>query len=355
MQVSLKKEDDMLPKKKITRREFLGKTAKGALAVGFATVGVQQSCSKHEKSREIQAGESVVKKASLDLARISTCSICLNHMSAEEAFPIIAASGYRKVDVHEKVHLQIFPDLCNIDTLLATAEKNGLQIANLATYAGGGLDGRQTAYAFHNWKVPYPERFTSTGFSSDDPGELQEEMSQIRRTIDIAAFLGARSIRVVPGNDEPASLDKVVPWFKRAAEYGADKNVALAFENHSAGIAGTPELCVELAHKVGMLNFGILYEPGNLMFDTGTDYRQALETMKHHVVHCHFKDCKPVGDGKYEMQHFGEGTIDFPWIVEQLDAVGYAGDFALEYELHHPEPETGLKAFYTGFLEMFDE
>jgi len=31
-----------------------------------------------------------------------------------------------------------------------------------------------------------------------------------------------------------------------------------------------------------------------------------------------------------------EGAIDFPWIVEQLNAIGYEGDFALEYELHHP-------------------
>jgi sugar phosphate isomerase/epimerase len=275
-------------------------------------------------------------------------------MSAEKAFPIIAASGYKKVDTHEKIHLQIFPDLCDIENLKDTAEKNGLQIANLSTYAGGGLDGRKTAYTFHGWEVPHPERFTSIGFSSDDPDELKTEFEQIKRTIDIAAFVGARSIRVVPGNDEPETIDKVVPWFKRAAEYAEEKSVYMAFENHSAGIAGTPELCVELAEKVGSPYFGILYEPGNLMFDTGTDYRKALETMKNHVVHCHFKDCKPVDEG-YEMQHFGEGAIDFPWIVEQLNAVGYEGDFALEYELHDPEAEIGLKKFYDDYLALLDE
>jgi sugar phosphate isomerase/epimerase len=343
-----------LGKKKMTRREFVLKTAKGVLGFGCLSLGSHQACTQSERSGAVEGAAvgAVGKDKAIDLARISTCSICLNHLPAEEAFPIIAASGYKKVDVHEKVHLQIFPDLCDIESLKETAARNGLQIANLSTYAGGGLDGRQTAYTFHGWEVPHPERFTSIGFSSDDPEELNTEFEQIKRTIDIAAFVGARSIRVVPGNDEPETLDKVVPWFKRTAEYAAEKNVYMAFENHSAGIAGTPELCVELAEKVGSPYFGVLYEPGNLMFDTGTDYRVALETMKEHIVHCHFKDCKPISEG-YEMQHFGQGAIDFPWIVEQLNAAGYEGDFALEYELHHPEAEEGLRKFYEDFLAMF--
>ena len=288
----------------------------------------------------------------MDMSRVSTCSISLNHMPADRAFEIIAAAGYKKVDVHEKVHFSLFPDECDPAALKASAEAHGLQIANLATYAGGGLDGRKIAYSFHGWEVSNPERFTSCGFSSDDPAELKTEFEQLQRTVDLAAFFGARSIRVVPGNDEPSTLDKVVPWFKRAAEYAAEKNIYMGVENHSAGIAGTPELITELADKVGSPFFGILYEPGNLMYDTGTDYRAALETMKDHIVHCHFKDCKPVGDG-YEMQQMGEGDIDFLWIMEQLDSVGYDGDIALEYEFHAPRPEVGLKMFYDNFAAMF--
>jgi len=288
----------------------------------------------------------------MDMSRVSTCSIALNHLPAEEAFEIIAAAGFTKVDVHEKVHLSIFPDECDPAALKAAAEAHGLQIANLATYAGGGLDGRKTAYSFHGWEVANAEKFTSCGFSSDDPAELETEFEQLQRTIDLAVFFGARSIRVVPGNDRPDTLDRVVPWFKRAAGYAAEKNVYLGVENHSAGIAGTPRLVTELAEKVGSPFFGILYEPANLMHDTGTDYRAALEIMKDHIVHCHFKDCKLVGD-RYEMRQMGEGDIDFVWIMEQLDAVGYDGDIALEYELHEPGPEVGLKIFYDNFAAMF--
>jgi len=33
--------------------------------------------------------------------------------------------------------------------------------------------------------------------------------------------------------------------------------------------------------------------------------------------------------------------------------VGYEGDIALEYELHSPGPEEGLKRFYDDFAAMF--
>ena len=86
------------------------------------------------------------------------------------------------------------------------------------------------------------------------------------------------------------------------------------------------------------------------------DYRIALEIMKDHIVHCHFKDGVPGGDGYpagdgYGLTLMGEGEINFPWIVEQLGAVRYDGDFALEYEIHR-EPEVGLKQFYDAFAAM---
>ena len=55
------------------------------------------------------------------------------------------------------------------------------------------------------------------------------------------------------------------------------------------------------------------------------------------------------------MQHFGQGMTNFPWIVEQLNAVGYDGDFALEYELHDLKPEIGIKKFHDDFAALFDE
>jgi sugar phosphate isomerase/epimerase len=291
----------------------------------------------------------------MDRSRISTCSIAVIEQPPEKAFDIIRAAGYKKGDVLERVpHLSLFPEECDPAALKAAAEANGLQIANLATYAGGGNDGRSVAWSWHDWRIPRPEQFTSYGFSSDTLAEQEKELEQLIRTIDLAVFLGARSIRVVPGNDHPDTIDKIVPWFKRAAEYAEEKRIYMGIEHESAGsISGTPELLRQLVEKVGSPYLGVLYEPGNLMYVCGVDYRRALEVLKDIVVHCHFKDCRPVGD-EYEFQMMGEGDIDFVWIVEQLEAAGYEGDYSLEYELHDPGPATGLRMFYDKFVAVFD-
>jgi sugar phosphate isomerase/epimerase len=152
------------------------------------------------------------------------------------------------------------------------------------------------------------------------------------------------------GNDDPACIDLVAPWFQRAAEYAAEKQVYMGVENHGGGISGSPERCVELAQKVGSPFFGVLYEPYNLA-NHGTEYRSALHAMRDHIVHVHFKDGRPSGS-KYELTMMGEGEIDFPWIVEQLDALGYEGHLALEYEVKTVPPETGLSRWYEAYAAM---
>jgi hypothetical protein len=97
-----------------------------------------------------------------------------------------------------------------------------LEVAKLAE-ACGGQAGRGVQWAIHGFQGPSMGRFTSCGFSSDDPAELETKLDQVRRGIDLAVFFGARSMRVFAGNDDPTTLDKIVPWFQRSAEYAAEK------------------------------------------------------------------------------------------------------------------------------------
>ena len=296
----------------------------------------------------------------IDKDRLSTCSIAFIKYEPEKAFEIIAEAGFKKVDILERPpHFSLFEDECDPKKLLQAAKNTGIKIANIASYIGGGANGRAVAWSFHGWTVPKPEQFTKIGFASDDKRDLEKEMDQMKEAIDLAAFLGARTVRVFDGDDKPESINKMVEWFQKSAEYAGERGIYLTLENECDGVAGTPKLINELAEKVGSKYFGILYEPGNLVADTGADYKAALEIMKNHITHCHFKDCKPVEGGRdgmnggYEMVSFGEGIIDFVWIMEKLDEIGYEGDIALEYEIHDVPAEKGIKKFYTDFLSLF--
>lgn len=262
----------------------------------------------------------------MDISRLSTCSIALHKRPLEETLDIIAAAGFRKVDLLARMpHFSLDPTECNAVNLQHLAHTRGLQIANLGTYVGAG-------------------------FASDDPTIQQQEWTDMQRAIDLAAYLGACSIRVRPGDDSPACLDRIVPWFQRSAAHAANYGVYMGFENHGGGISGQPKLCAELANKVGSRYFGVLYEPCNLMH-AGVDYRWALYVMQEHVAHVHLKDGMFTRQG-FQHTMLGQGQIDYPWILAQLKAIGYRGDLALEYELQDPPVEAGLTQWYEAGVTL---
>ena len=130
--------------------------------------------------------------------------------------------------------------------------------------------------------------------------------------------------------------------FRVSARYAEERGVFLGMENHKGSIAGNPDWCVELCEAVGSKHFGVLYEPCNLLH-AGVDYRNALATFGEWVTHVHVKDGR-VRDGGFERCHLGEGDVDAKWVFDNVEALGYTGDYALEYEICDLEPiETGLK------------
>lgn len=265
----------------------------------------------------------------MDMTRLSTCTFPLKDRPLAEALPIIAKAGYSRIDLLGRPpHFSL--DKAEFDPieLKALAAQHGLEIANLGTYVG-------------------------VGFASDDKAEQATALAEVKQAIDIAAFFGSRSIRVFRPNseiDDPAKIDHIVPGLKQAAAYAAEKNVYMGFENHGGPLCGNPEHCADLSAKVGSSYFGVLYDPCNLM-GAGTDYRSALEIMKDHITHVHFKDGAITADG-FTRTMLGEGDIDFAWVMERLDEIGYDGHIALEYELPDPAPEIGLKAWYDRYAGM---
>ena len=260
------------------------------------------------------------------MSRFTCCSIALRHLGVEDAFAAIAAAGFKKVDLLQRLpHLSLDPAESDPAAIKRAAEANGLEIANLGTYVGAG-------------------------FESDDRSVQEQALKDMKRAIDLAVLFGCRSIRAKAGNDDPALIDRMVPWFQRGAEYAAKHNVPMGIENHGGGINGNPEVCVELFEKVGSPYFGVLYEPSNLMH-AGVDYKYALGVMHKHVNHVHFKPSKGMGDD-FALTMLGEGTVDLHWILAHLARIGYDGDVALEYEFKGEPAETGLKKWFDAAKAM---
>jgi sugar phosphate isomerase/epimerase len=272
----------------------------------------------------------------MELARISTCTYPLRARPAAEALAAMGKAGFKKVDLWGNVpHFSADPAKCDHAALEAAAKTAGVRIANLGTYCGGD-------------------------FASDSEETLAKALAEMKATIDLAVRFGARSIRVRPGTGEdPAIIPRIAPLFAESAAYAAQRGIHLGMENHGGSLAGNVEAAVRLCEAVGSKHFGVLYEPCNLAH-ARVDYKAALDAFKPWIVHIHVKDgrwacpeqSRGAGD-KFQATHLGEGEIDYPWIVGQLEALGYRGAYALEYEICEVEPlETALPRWLEYFRSL---
>ena len=264
----------------------------------------------------------------MELERISTCTYPLRERPAAEAMRVMAQCGLRKVDLWGRPpHFSADPAEIDPAELEAAAEAAGVKIANLGSYPGAD-------------------------FASGSEEERAKALDEMRATIELAVRFGARSIRVTPGKGEdPATIGAIVPLFQQSAAYAEARGVYLGMENHKGSLAGLPDACVELCEKVGSTHFGILYEPCNLMH-AGVDYQAVFDCFAPWIVHIHVKD-GAVADGGFRRTHLGEGSIDYRWVVERIEGIGYDGDYALEYEICDIEPiETGLPRWLEHSLRL---
>jgi sugar phosphate isomerase/epimerase len=261
----------------------------------------------------------------MDTDRISACSYPLRDRELDYAFGVIAAAGFRKVDLLGRLpHFSATDPSFRLETLERLLAGHGLRVANIGSYCGQGFCAQTTA-------------------------ARRAAMDELCATLDAAHQLGARSIRVVPGDGRRASIGALIPQFQEAAENAARLGVYLGFENHGGEISGVPEACRQLCAAVASPWFGVLYEPANLMA-AGVDYRTALATLRDHIVHIHVKDGRHDAAGAWQGTMLGEGTIDLRWLWTQMAAAGYGGDFALEYEVDSIEPvETGYAKWFRAW------
>lgn len=253
----------------------------------------------------------------------SICTISLRHLKAEDAFRAAGQFGFQYLDVmcnDKDGHVRRALSPAERRQVVALAEQFGLKICSVAGGFGDGLN-------------------------DPDPAVRQKTVAGAQAEIDLAAEVGASVVRggAGKGKDLAPVLEYAVPVLKNLAAYAARKNLKIGIENHSNGVAHDPEKITTICRSVGLPNFGIIYEPGNLFGDL-VDYKRAYEIQKDYIVHVHLKDGYPhyYGNDGFAPQRlcctaFGKGQLNLPWILRSLKAGGYQGYVSVEYEFWHTE------------------
>jgi sugar phosphate isomerase/epimerase len=217
----------------------------------------------------------------------------------------------------------------------------------------------------------------SPDFTRPRADERRQEIAREQRLIEVTAFLGGHSCRVLSGQRRPEvpraqGVRWVVECIKELLPYAAEKQVVLALENHYKDnywqypeFAQKREVFLEIVNQIDSPWFGVQYDPSNALV-AGEDPIELLECVKHRVVTMHASDrfLKP-GHTLEELRRMedsvgyaailshgviGQGLNDYPRIFRLLREVGYQGWVSIEDGLNGLEEIRASAEFLRPFL-----
>jgi sugar phosphate isomerase/epimerase len=182
--------------------------------------------------------------------------------------------------------------------------------------------------------------------------DTEAEIKRVCEAIDVAAILGAGSVRhdvcYALKADHLYSyreaIKEMAPAIRRITEYGASKGIRTTTENHGY-IFQDPERVEALILAVGHENYGWLCDIGNFLC-ADCDVVRAVSTAAPYTYHVHVKDFlmksgafdKPEGffdtrGGNYlRGTILGHGEVPVATAIKALKRAGYDGYVSLEFE-----------------------
>ena len=179
------------------------------------------------------------------------------------------------------------------------------------------------------------------GFEGGKKPEAAEDLRKHFRTCHI---LGASVMRVVGSSldyrNDPhgPQIERLTKIFKECAKMAADEGVKLADENH---FDFNVDEYLGLIEAVGSPAFGMCFDTGNCLRN-GDDPVASARRLGKYVFATHTKDvAAQYGWDPKDWMFFactpvGQGIIDFPALVGELEKAGYNGLYAVELDYMDP-------------------
>lgn len=189
-------------------------------------------------------------------------------------------------------------------------------------------------------------------FDLGDPDARDAEISNLRKTILIAEELECGLVRCFAKEPDAENMrssywNNAIDSLKVLGQFAAEHDVGLCIETHGGSLAVTAEQAVQMVEDVGLPSVGILLDYPWIYREGSETEVEAVRMVAPHLKHVHAKDWKIKPEGKTTTL-MGEGDINWPALLRELEATGYDGYISDEYEKQHrdylPEPQTGMKA-----------
>jgi len=179
-----------------------------------------------------------------------------------------------------------------------------------------------------------------------DPEARMAAVEKHKPWVDIAAFLGAKTIRVNAAGEGTAEevAANAVDGLSKLGEYGASKGINVVVENHG-GYSSDGLWLSGVMEKVGMDNVGTLPDFGNFY---EYDRYQGMEDLMPWAKGVSAKSNVFDAEGN-------EANMDYLRIMKIVKASGFKGYVGIEYEGSELSEDEGIKATKALLEKVFAE
>lgn len=140
--------------------------------------------------------------------------------------------------------------------------------------------------------------------------------------------------RYHPDTQSPAAWDDMAQSMRAAAQIAQEHGLVLAIETEASNVIDTPEKARRIMDEVGspalkmILDCANLFHPGQASIEAMRPMiDRAFAQFGQDIVIAHGKDIRP-SEG-ISFCGTGFGIVDFPYVVQKLDSIGFSGDMVL--------------------------
>lgn len=161
-------------------------------------------------------------------------------------------------------------------------------------------------------------------------------LRDIGRSLDVAETVGCTLIRVCLKKREE------IPFAREAAIRAAERGIRLAHQCHTSSLFEEVEPMLNVIAEIGQPNFGLIYEPANLLLNGQSYSLDTLQKLKPHLMNVYVQNHRLNPSGNEVLPTFCHGDVRFdhldPWVAgginfeevaAALKQVGYEGTFTL--------------------------
>ncbi|MFD2615169.1 sugar phosphate isomerase/epimerase family protein [Paenibacillus gansuensis] len=196
-----------------------------------------------------------------------------------------------------------------------------------------------------------------------------DDLENTERAFRSAAKLGAKMMRVgVPGYNRQENyndlFDKAVRYLSEVESLSKSYGVKALVETHHVTITASASLAHRLVSRFHPDHVGVLYDPGNMVFEGYENYLLGMQLLGPYLAHVHVKNAGMfLQNEQHGVDHvwsgswlpLNEGIVPWKQVLADLKAVGYDGWYGVEDFTGKYSAKQLLEFYVTKMKEWTEE